>query len=122
MGADKDKDAHKRTDSVTISEEEEAISDASSVIRDDYDGDAALISRPALQSLLADLRKFMQGSGIQPEPNHDRERELMEEIERLRQENTLLRNALVTYRQAAPEVKPPPFMAAADWAVRAQLL
>jgi len=61
------------------------------------------------------VKKFLAECGIEDEPNYDKERELMEEIQELRDENSKLKEALEYFRAKAPEVKPPPFMTTRDW-------
>jgi len=61
------------------------------------------------------VKKFLQEHGVQQEPNFDKERELVEEIDALKRENARLKEALEYYRQKAPEVKPPNFMTTKEW-------
>lgn len=61
------------------------------------------------------VKKFLAEAGIDAEPNYDKEKELMEEIEGLRDENLKLRQALEYFRRNAPDVKPPPFMLSKEW-------
>jgi len=60
------------------------------------------------------IKKFLASFGDN-EPNFEHERELVEKVEKLKQENLRLKEALEYYRSKASNVKPPAFMMNPRW-------
>jgi hypothetical protein len=61
------------------------------------------------------VKKFLADHGAEREPNFEKERELMEDIDSYKRENMKLKEALEYYRSRAPNVKPPDFMLTKKW-------
>eukprot|EP01119_Soliformovum_irregulare_P016659 TRINITY_DN4860_c0_g1_i1.p1 TRINITY_DN4860_c0_g1~~TRINITY_DN4860_c0_g1_i1.p1 ORF type:complete len:2591 (-),score=801.00 TRINITY_DN4860_c0_g1_i1:32-7804(-) len=76
---------------------------------------APKISPDSTHLVLKSLQKFLAKCGIEEEPNFDKERELTEEIEQLRDLNNKLMEALDYYRKNSPNVPPPAIMLTREW-------
>jgi hypothetical protein len=61
------------------------------------------------------VKNFIAANADNDEVNLDREKDLMEDIERLKRDNLKLKEALEYYRRKSPSVKPPPFMLTPQW-------